>query len=300
MCAISGIFHYGVEAPVSPQALERMSSAQRHRGPDGAGVYLGTRVGLANRRLAIIDRAHGQQPMANADGSLWITYNGEVFNYAELRRTLELRGQQFRTASDTEVVLQAYAAYGTECVTQLNGQFAFAIRDARQQCLFLARDRLGITPLHFSVQDGCFLFASEAKGILAHPMVHPAVDEESIVDALLCTTLLGRRTVFRGIESLPPGHALLVTTAGVRRRCYWTLPYAAMPDHTEPWYAERFWDLLTDSIRLRLIGEVPLGVLLSGGTDSSTIAKLASALLSQPLRTFTIDYATGLDGERSR
>jgi asparagine synthase (glutamine-hydrolysing) len=254
-------------------------------------------VGLANRRLAIIDRAHGQQPMANPDGSLWITYNGEVFNYRELRHTLEHRGYEFRTASDTEVVLQAYAAYGPDCVTHFNGQFAFAIWDAREQQLFLARDRIGIVPLHFAVQHGCFLFASEAKGILAHPAVHAAVDEGSLVEALLCTTLLGGRTVFRGIESLPPGHSLIITAAGVHRQRYWSWPQASGLDQSEPWYAERFWELLTDAVRLRLMSEAPLGVLLSGGTDSSTIAKLASTMLSQPLRTFTIDYTNAWRGE---
>jgi asparagine synthase (glutamine-hydrolysing) len=297
MCAISGIFHYGSRAPVSQQALERMSAVQRHRGPDGAGIHVDERVGFANRRLAIIDRAYGQQPMANSDGSLWITYNGEVFNYRELRHILERRGYRFLTASDTEVVLQTYAAYGPECVTHLNGQFAFAIWDARQQQLFLARDRLGIAPLHFSMRDGCFLFASEAKGILAHPAVHPTVDEESLVEALLCTTLLGGRTAFRGIESLPPGHSLTVTAAGLRRQRYWGWPQASAQEQTERWYAERFWELLTDSIRLRLMSEVPLGVLLSGGTDSSTIAKLASGMLSQPIRTFTIDYTDAWKGD---
>jgi asparagine synthase (glutamine-hydrolysing) len=296
VCAISGIFHYALEASVAREALERMSAIQRHRGPDADGVYVDGRIGMANRRLAIIDRARGQQPMANADGSLWITYHGEVFNYRELRHTLERRGYPFRTASDTEVVLQAYAAYGPDCVSHLNGQFAFAIWDARQHQLFLARDRFGIAPLHFSRQDGCFLFASEAKGILAHPAVRPTIDEASVVEALLCTTLLGGRTMFQGLESLPPGHSLLVTADGMHVQRYWSWPQEAVQDALEPWYAERFWELLTDSVGLRLMSEVPLGVLLSGGTDSSTIAKLASTRLSQPLRTFTIDYSNSWKG----
>jgi len=298
VCGISGIFHFGVDAPVARDPLERMSEVLRHRGPDGEGIHLDGRVGLANRRLAIIDRARGQQPMASADGSLVITYNGEVFNYQELRRTLERLGHRFRTASDTEVVLEAYAAYGADCVAQLNGQFAFAIWDGRRGQLFLARDRLGIVPLHFAVQAGRFLFASEAKGILAHPEIAVAADEQSVVQSLLCSAVLGGRTMFRGLEALAPGHCLTVTAAGVQRRCYWSLSaIAAAPAPEEGPAVERFWELLEDSVRLRLMSEVPFGVLLSGGTDSSTIAKLAARHLNGTIRTFTIDYPNPWKGE---
>jgi asparagine synthase (glutamine-hydrolysing) len=299
VCGISGVFHFDVAAPVTREVLDRMNEVQRHRGPDGAGIYVGERIGLANRRLAIIDRAHGQQPMTNADGSLWITYNGEVFNYQELRRGLERRGHRFRTASDTEVVLEAYAADGADCVSHLNGQFAFAIWDAPRARLFLARDRLGILPLHFAEHAGRFLFASEAKGILAHPAMAAAADGESVVQALLCSTLLDGRTVFRGIESLPPGFTLSVTDAGVERRRYWSLSSLALSaeDAREDRAGERFWEILEDSVRLRLMSEVPFGVLLSGGTDSSTIAKLATRLLGRPVRTFTIDYPNPWKGD---
>ena len=162
--------------------------------------------------------------MASADGSLWLTYNGEVFNYRELRQTLEHRGYQFVTASDTEVILQMYAAFGPDCVTHLNGQFALAFWDARQQQLFLARHRFGLVPIHFAVQDSCFLFASEVNGTLTHPAMHAAVDEETVVEALLCTTLLGGRTLFQGIESPPPTHSLIVTAAGL-------CPSALRPAH---------------------------------------------------------------------
>jgi asparagine synthase (glutamine-hydrolysing) len=299
MCGISGLFQFVGEGLVSEPALESMSAVQRHRGPDGAGLYVDGCIGLANRRLAIIDRAHGQQPMASDDGSLCITYNGEIFNYRELRRELEQRGCRFRTASDTEVVLQAYAVYGVDCLAHFNGQFAFALWDRRRRQLFLARDRLGIVPLHFAVRSDCFLFASEAKGILAHPAMRLALDEEGLLDVLLCGTPLGRRTLFQGIESLPPGHRLIVNSGGVCAQPYWSLPVAqeSPPEEPERWYAERFWALLEDAVRLRLRAEVPLGVLLSGGTDSSTIAKLASAMLSEPLRTFTIDFPSSWKGD---
>lgn len=292
MCGISGIFHFACGEPVSPQVLEGMSAVQRHRGPDGAGIHVEGRVGLANRRLAIVDRPRGQQPMATEDGTLWITYNGEVFNHTALRAELERRGHRFRTASDTEVVLQAYAAYGPQCVEHLNGQFAFALWDGRRGELFLARDRLGIVPLHYSVQEGRFLFASESKAILGHPAVRPAIDEEGVADALLCSALLGRRTLFQGIESLPPGHRMTVNGHGPRVERYWSFPMEpGLPAGKGGGaHVERFWELLQDSVRLRLMGEVPLGALLSGGTDSSTIAKLASGYLGQPLRTFTLDF----------
>lgn len=293
MCGISGMFHFASDAPVAREVLEAMNEIQRYRGPDGAGVHIEGRVGLANRRLAIVDRAHGDQPMADEHGSLWITYNGEIFNHQELRETLERQGHRFRTASDTEVLLQAYAAYGTDCVSHLNGQFAFGLWDRQRNELFLARDRLGIVPLHFTVQDGRFLFASEAKALLAHPAIKAAVDEEGVAETLLFSTLLGRRTLFQGVETLPPGHRIMVNAHGPRVEQYWSLPVTETfsEAQTEDWYAERFWALLQHAVRLRLTDEVPLGVLLSGGLDSSTITQFACSYFQQPLRTFTIDFA---------
>ncbi len=294
MCGISGIFHFASDKPVTRAVLESMSAIQSYRGPDSAGLYVEGRIGLANRRLAIVDRVHGSQPMSSEDGLFWITYNGEIFNYRELRNTLECCGYRFRTTSDTEVVLQSYQAYGASCVEYFNGQFAFGLWDHRRNELFVARDRLGIVPLYFTVQDGQFLFASEAKAILSHPALKTAVDEDGVIETLLYSTLLGRKTLFQGIETLPPGHRLRVNEAGLHLERYWSLPVEgeSSGEQAEAYYRERFWDLLQDSVRLRLMGEVPLGVLLSGGIDSSTIAKLACTYLDQPLHTFTIDFSS--------
>jgi asparagine synthase (glutamine-hydrolysing) len=290
VCGISGVYHFGSAEPMDPGILAAMNAVQRHRGPDGEGVHVEGSVGLGNCRLAIVDRAGGQQPMSDADGRLWITYNGEVFNHTQLRQELQQRGHRFRTRSDTEVVLHAYAAYGPDCVQHLNGQFAFAVWDGPRRQLFLARDRLGIVPLHFRSDQGTFLFASEIKALLEHPDVVAEVDEDGLADVLLCSTLLGRRTLFRGIESLPPGHRMLVNEAGVRSDCWWSLPVEAPKERPASWYGERLWDILQDAVRRRLQGDVAPGALLSGGLDSSTIAKLACRDLPQPLHTFTIDF----------
>ena len=288
MCGISGVYHFASAEPVDPGLLAAMNAVQRHRGPDGNGVHVEERIGLGNCRLAIVDRAGGQQPMS--DGRLWITYNGEVFNHAELREELQQRGRHFRTRSDTEVVLHAYAAFGPDCVQRLNGQFAFAVWDGPRRQLFLARDRLGIVPLHFRIADGVFLFASEIKAMLKHPAIRAEVDEDGVADVLLCSTLLGRRTLFRGIESLPPGHRILVNEDGARIDCWWSLPAETPEERPGSWYGERLWDILQDAVRRRLQGDAPPGALLSGGLDSSTIAKLACRDLPQPLHTFTIDF----------
>jgi asparagine synthase (glutamine-hydrolysing) len=292
MCGISGIYHFGNEAPVERGLLEQMNAAQHYRGPDEGGTLVNPRIGFGNRRLAILDRAHGQQPMRNADGTVWITYNGEVFNYAALRAELQAQGYQFRTTGDTEVVLHAYEAYGEHCVDRLNGQFAFGVWDERLSRLFLARDRLGIAPLHYALTNGRFVFASEAKAIFADPAFTPAIDHEAIAESLLCGTLFGGRTLFRGVETLPPGHWMMVSSTGCSLAEYWDIPLESdVPDdEAESHYAGRILPLVEDALQLRLVGEVPWGLMLSGGTDSSTLATLASRMASEPVQTFTIDF----------
>ena len=216
-----------------------MNAAQHYRGPDEGGTLVNPRIGFGNRRLAILDRAHGQQPMRNADGTVWITYNGEVFNYAALRAELQAQGYQFRTTGDTEVVLHAYEAYGERCVDRLNGQFAFGVWDERLSRLFLARDRLGIAPLHYALTNGRFVFASEAKAIFADPAFTPAIDHEAIAESLLCGTLFGGRTLFRGVETLPPGHWMTVCPPDARWRSTGTFRSSrtcptTRPSHTTP------------------------------------------------------------------
>ena len=292
MCGIAGIYHFACASPVDPSLIDRMNAAQEYRGPDDGGTFVNDRIGFGNRRLAIRDRAHGHQPMCNADSTVWITYNGEVFNDAELRTELQGLGYEFRTACDTEVVLHAYEAYGERCVDRLNGQFAFGVWDVRLSKLFLARDRLGIAPLHYAVQNGRFIFASEAKAIFGLPAFEPAIDHEAIAESLLCGTLFGGRTMFRGVESLPPGHRMTVSPTGCSLAKYWDIPLRpeAAAGGAESYYSDRILPLLEDALRLRMAGDVPWGLMLSGGTDSSTLATLASRLSSEPVQTFTIDF----------
>ncbi len=292
MCGISGIYNFGNSRPVCSSTIDQMDAVQEYRGPDERGRHIEDRIGLGNRRLAIIDRAHGQQPMSNDDKSVWITYNGEVYNYPELRADLEGRGYRFRSGSDTEVVLRSYEAYGEGCVDRFNGQFAFAIWDSRAPRLFLARDRLGIAPLHYAERDGQFIFASEAKALFRHPDVKPQIDHEAVVEALLCGTLFAGRTMFGGIRSLEPGYTMTVTPSGVARRQYWDIPLTAEGNghDTEATYREKLIPLLEDALKIRLVGEVPWGMMLSGGTDSSTLTSLATRMTPDPIQTFTIDF----------
>lgn len=298
MCGICGVYHYRNRQDVDPAVIERMNAVQAYRGPDDHGTHVAGPIGLGNRRLAIIDRAHGRQPMANADGTAWITYNGELFNYRELRRELEQAGRRFRTQSDTEVVLQAYEAYGERCVERFNGQFAFGIWDEPRSQLFLARDHLGIAPLHYADQNGTFVFASEAKGVLAHSDGTARLDQTAVAEAMLCGTLFAGRTMFAGVRSLEPGHTLTVSPAGLRLQPYWQMPPTdAEANRSEAEYRDQLLPLLRDALQVRLVSEVPWGVLLSGGTDSSTLAVLASQLVSEPLATFTIDYPNKWKGK---
>jgi asparagine synthase (glutamine-hydrolysing) len=299
MCGIVGILEMDGGGPVDGVLLERMNEIQHHRGPDAGAIHVEERIGLGNRRLAIVDRAGGHQPMSSPDGSAWITYNGEVFNHEELRRELAARGHVFRTESDTEVVLESYLAFGERCVDRFNGQFAFAVWDGRSETLFLARDRLGIAPLHYAVRDGVFVFASEAKAILAHPAFPPASDRVAVVEALLCGTVFDGRTMFQDIRSLPAGHTLTATRDGIRERRYWDVPLATPEgaDGSESFYRERLMPLLEDAVRMRLMGEVPWGVMLSGGTDSTTLGLLASRLVDEPVQTFTIDFPNQWKGQ---
>jgi asparagine synthase (glutamine-hydrolysing) len=282
MCGVSGVYHFARTDDVDPTLVERMNAVQHYRGPDEGGAYVGGSVALGNRRLAIIDRARGRQPMSNASETVWITYNGEVFNYAELRSDLQHLGYEFKTASDTEVVLHAYQAYGVGCVERFNGQFAFAIWDLRTATLFLARDRLGIAPLHYAVRDGRFEV----------PSLEPSVDREAVVESLLCGTLFNGRTLFCGVQSLPPGYRMTVSPAGMKLEQYWDIPLHS--DEETSWseeqYREQIVPLLEDALRIRLVGEVPWGLMLSGGTDSSTLAALATRLQPDPVQTFTIDF----------
>ncbi len=290
MCGIAGEFHLD-GAGASSQAVRKMVALLRHRGPDAGGVTVDGPAGLGHARLSIIDLDHGAQPMHNRDHSLTLTFNGEIFNYIELREKLQRFGHRFQTQSDTEVILHAYEQYGQECVEHFNGQWAFAIWDKRRRELFLSRDRLGIRPLFYTQTGSTLLFASEIKSLLAHADVPRAIDVQGLNQLFTFWSTLPPRTVFRGIRELPPGCNLCVEGTQVRTWRYWDLEYT--PDNhattTDQW-AEQLLELLTDSTRLRLRSDVPVGAYLSGGLDSSVTTALARQCTTADLRTFSVTF----------
>ncbi len=298
MCGIAG---YAVRdgAPIERQILARMAAALRHRGPDGEGIAVIGGVGLAHRRLAIIDLTSGEQPMASADGRLWITFNGEIYNYLELRAELEARGHSFRTTSDTETILAAYAEYGAECVLHLRGMFAFALYDAREDVLLLARDRFGIKPLYYCETNGALVFASELKGLLAHPAVPREIDPLAISDYLTYGYVPAERSIFRGISKLRPATILLRRRGRTELRTYWKPSFGGDREAlSDGEWAERTRQTLAESVRLHMRADVPYGALLSGGLDSSAVVALMAQSSSQPLRTYTVGFEDSAFDER--
>jgi len=297
MCGICGIWEYGAsEGRIDLSLVERMRDEMRHRGPDdeGASLFDGGRLGLGFRRLSIIDlSAAGNQPMGGCDGKqVWIVFNGEIYNHAELRQGLEQRGHQYASRTDTETILHLYEERGLDFINEIEGDFAIALWDAERGQLVLARDRVGVKPLYFHSQDGRFIFASEIKAILQHPAVTPEIDEESLYHYLTFLTTPAPRTLFRNIQKLSAGHMLVVKRDGATEITqYWdALPNRAPHDRTEAEHQEEILRLLRDSIRKRMMSDVPFGVFLSGGVDSSANVALMSELMSQPVRTYTVGF----------
>lgn len=295
MCGIAGILNLQPAPPPQEGDLRRMLGMIRHRGPDQFGLYLDDRVGLGNARLSILDLARGQQPIANEDGTLWIVFNGEIFNHVELRAELQSRGHRFATGTDTEVVLHLYEDFGPDCLPRLNGQFALAIYDERAQSLFLARDRLGVRPIFYTEAGGALIFGSEIKALLAAPRVTARLDPVALDQIFTFWSTLSPRTVFRGIQELPPGHFLLARDGAMKVQCYWRPDFPAPPAHaaprTEADYLDELRALLTDAVRIRLRADVPVGAYLSGGLDSSLIAALVRQAGQQQLDTFSISFS---------
>src|SRR5262245_27301271 len=282
MCGIVGLVSLApVEGAVDLARLRRMRDALQHRGPDGAGLHVEAGVGLGHRRLAIVDVEGGLQPMANEDGSVWIVFNGEIYNHAALRPGLEAKGHRYRTRSDTETILHLYEEEGERCVERLQGMFAFALWDRARESLLLARDRLGIKPLYYAVTDRELLFGSEIKAILAALPGRPQLNAAALPEFLATRFLAGEETFFQGIRKLPPGHTLTWSRAGgPRRRRYWQLPIES--DNSEAGFQERSDDLvgrLEAVVRSHLMSDVPLGLFLSGGLDSTGLAALMAPLV---------------------
>ena len=291
MCGICGFVNF--TGPGDAGLLHRMVGTIRHRGPDDAGVFECAEAGLAHARLSIIDIEGGRQPMSNADGSLWITFNGEIFNYIELRDELIRRGHRFRTRSDTEVILHLYQEEGEQCVQRLNGQWAFGIWDARARKLFLSRDRMGVRPLFYTQTRDRFLFGSEIKALLACPDVPRELDLQGLDQIFTFWFALPPRTAFRNIQQLPPGHSLAVEEGRIRIWRHWRLEFEREEEFAEDdadRLSEEFLGLLTDATRLRLRSDVPVGAYLSGGLDSTLIAALTRKLAGDRLRTFSVEF----------
>src|SRR2546423_1513914 len=289
MCGITGIVRSD-GAQIDRDLLARMNDAIRHRGPDDDGYYFGEGVGLAMRRLAIIDLAHGQQPIHNADSTAWIVFNGEIYNYQELRKDLEARGHRFYTDSDTEAIVHAYDEHGTDCPKYLRGMFAFAIWDERAKSLFLARDRVGKKPLLYAQANGQLIFGSEFMALLQHPDVSRNVNYEAIHHYLSFICVPAPLTAYQSISKLQPGHSLLWKNGEIKLERYWQLDFSNKISISEEEAGERVVDLLRDAVRVRLMSEVQLGAFLSGGIDSSAIVALMAQESSEKVKTFSIGF----------
>ncbi len=293
MCGICGTMNFSREDHVDAQDVQRMNDAIFHRGPDDDGFYIKDNVGLAMRRLSIIDLSTGKQPIRNEDGSVWIVFNGEIYNYPELRKDLESRGHRFYTKSDTEAIVHAYEEYGAECPSKLNGMFAFAIWDDYRQRLFIARDRLGKKPLYYYHDSKRVIFGSELKSILQIKDVPRRVSREAVDLYLTYEYIPAPHTIFEDIKKLPAGHSLTIQANGKAEvRPYWELHFHENGT-LEKDLQRGLVDLLQDAVKIRLMSDVPLGAFLSGGIDSSCVVALMARVMNQPVKTFSIGFEEG-------
>lgn len=292
MCGIAGILNLDGQPLEHEAVLKAMADVMRHRGPDGAGFFADGPIGLAHRRLSIIDLSTGDQPMTNEAGLLVIVYNGEIYNYREIRARLEAKGHHFRTQSDTEVILQAFAENGERCLEHFNGMFAFAIWDRQQRHLFLARDRLGVKPLYHWSDGHVFLFASEIKALLEYPGFPVRANPTALDEYLTFVYTLGEHTFFEGVKRLLPGHVLTVSNGQVSTTRYWDVTFEKRAV-SEPQAIEELEALLEDAVRLELVSDVPLGSFLSGGLDTSSIVAMAMRHATPGFKTFSVGFEEG-------
>ncbi len=293
MCGICGIVCADSSGYDVRAIVHCMASTMVHRGPDDEGYYVHPGVGLGMRRLSIIDLSTGRQPISNEDQTAWVVFNGEIYNFRELRDDLEARGHRCKTQSDTETIIHAYEEYGEACLDHLRGMFAFAIWDERRRVLFLARDRLGIKPLYYTQLPNGFMFASEIKAILASGLVRPEVDLAAVSHYLSYGAVPSPLTIFQGIVALPPGHALRVERGQMTQWQYWWLPTELQDPRPAQDYLRQLHELLDEVVRLHQISDVPLGAFLSGGIDSSTLVALMGRTTDRPIRTFTLGFEEG-------
>ncbi len=293
MCGIAGIFHAETPKPVDPARVERMCDALVHRGPDGAGVWTAPGVGLGHRRLSIIDLEGSPQPMASVDGRAVVSFNGEIYNYRELRRELEQSGARFKTSGDTEVILAAWQRWGPDCLSRLNGMFAFAIYDLDKRSLFLARDRLGVKPLLLArLSDGSLAFASELKGLLAHPLLRRRLNPQALDDYLTWGYVPDSRSILAGVEKLAAGHFMLLEHGqpiSAPKR-WWDISFEEREHGSEADLSAQLVHLMREAVQSRMVADVPLGAFLSGGVDSSSVVALMSEVSAEPVRTCSIGF----------
>ena len=296
MCGIAGFARVGADRE-SSAVLERMTCAIRHRGPDDSGYYVDPYVALGHRRLSIIDVTAGHQPMGNEDGTAWIVYNGEIFNHATIRPLLETAGHRYANRSDTETIIHAYEEFGPSCLERFRGMFAFALWDKSRRTLWCARDRLGIKPFYYFWNGRLFAFASEIKALLEHPEISPRLEESLLPEYLAFGYVSGEQTLFSGIRKLMPGHWLELKFGDaeptLRVQRYWDVPApeAAPASRTEQDWVQECRRRLEETVRMRLMSDVPLGMFLSGGVDSSAIAGLMKRMVDTPIKTFSVGYS---------
>ncbi len=294
MCGIVGIFHSRGYRPVDQALLARMNDRQTHRGPDDSGYFVAPGIGLGHRRLSIIDLAGGHQPLFNEDRSVVVVYNGEIYNFREMVKELAGLGHRFRTRSDTEVIVHAWEEWGPACVDLFRGMFAFALWDANQETLFLARDRFGIKPLYYAIlSDGTVLFASELKGLLANPERPRELDASAVEEYFAYGYVPDPRSIYRGVAKLPPGHVLTM-----RRRspppapqAYWDVTFEEGDHPGEAQLCEELVARLDEAVGIRQIADVPLGAFLSGGVDSSTVVAMMARNSDRPVNACSISFA---------
>jgi len=292
MCGICGVFDRS-GAPANPELLSAMRVSIRHRGPDGEGEVIDGELGLGHLRLSIIDVDGGAQPIANENGRLQVVFNGEIYNFIELRDELEAHGHQFKTRSDTEVIVHAYEQWGKDCVRRFNGMFAFALWDANQREVFIARDHLGIKPLYYVELGTRVLFASEIKALLQDSSCPREVDLEALAELFTFRYVPSPKTLFRGIYKLPPGHRMTISARGIEVDRFWTWIPRAHTARREEELIEEYQELLEDAVRLQLRSDVPLGLFLSSGIDSGVLLAIMSQFSSGPVRAFTIGFEDG-------
>jgi asparagine synthase (glutamine-hydrolysing) len=292
MCGICGKLNFEKGASVDPSLIRAMMDTIRHRGPDDEGLHVASRVGLGFRRLSIIDLSSGHQPISNEDDSIWIVFNGEIYNYRELRSFLVSKGHVFKTQTDTEVIVHLYEELGPQCLEKLRGMFAFAIWDENAKSLFLARDRVGIKPLYYALTDKTIVFASEIKAILADPAIRRNLAPEIIDRFLTFLYVPGEETLLKGISKLAPGHYLLAKDGKTEIRQYWDLRFQKPAERLSLKDAENeLSNLLAESVELHMIADVPVGVLLSGGVDSTAVLSCAAERTDKEISSFTVGFS---------